>query len=62
MTATGRHIIEDFEKLPDLEKHEVLADILRISGYLDYPEVSETELVVAADAIFLEYDRREANE
>lgn len=62
MTATGRHIVEDFEKLPDVEKREVLADILRISTHLDYPEVSEGELVAAADTIFLEYDRREANE
>lgn len=26
MTAAGKHILEDFESLPDLEKREVLAN------------------------------------
>jgi hypothetical protein len=60
VTAETKHIIEDFESLPDPQKREVLAELIRISRHLDYPAVSDDELVVAADAVFLEYDRRES--
>jgi hypothetical protein len=62
MTALGKHIIEDFATLPDPEKREVLANLLRISRQIEYPEVSDEELVAAADEVFLEYDRRESSE
>ena len=31
-----------------------------MSRHIDYPAVSDDELLAAADEIFLEYDRREA--
>jgi hypothetical protein len=61
MTATGKHILEDFESLPDVEKREVLSNLLRISRRIDYPDVSDDELVGAADTIFLSYDEMEKN-
>ena len=60
MTAAGKHILEDFETLPDVEKREVLADLLRISRDIAYPDISDEELLAAANEVFLEYDRREA--
>ncbi len=62
MTAAGKHILEDFEGLPDAEKREVLANLLRISRSIEYPEVSAEELVASANAVFLEYDREESKE
>ena len=62
MTSIGKHIVEDFANLPDQEKREVLANLLRISRDIEYPEVSDEELVATADALFLEYDRRESAE
>jgi hypothetical protein len=62
MTAAGKHIVDDFTSLPDSEKREVLANLLRISRNIDYPKVSDEELVASADALFVEYDRREAKE
>ncbi len=62
MTAAGKHILDDFENLPDSEKREVLANILRISREIEYPEVSDEELIASADAVFAEYDQRESNE
>jgi hypothetical protein len=62
MTAVGKHIVEDFESLPDVEKREVLSNQLRISRAIDYPELSDEETLAAADAVFLEYDRAEQNE
>jgi len=53
--------VEDFESLPDVEKREVLSNLLRISRAIDYPELSDEETLAAADAVF-EYDRAEQNE
>lgn len=60
MTAAGKHIVDDFRELPDVEKREVLVDLLRISKDLESPDVSDEELVASAEQVFLEYDRREA--
>ncbi len=62
MTAVGKHILEDFESLPDVEKREVLSNLLRISRAIDFPELSDEEMLAAADAVLLEYDRVEQND
>jgi hypothetical protein len=62
VTAQGKHIIEEFEALPDSAKREVLAELIRTSRFLEYPQVSENELLSAADQLFLEYDRQESEE
>ena len=61
VTAEAKHLIENFESLPDQEKIEVLAEIIRMSRDIDYPEVADDELRSAADRVFLEYDRRETS-
>lgn len=62
MTAAGKHIVQDFESLPDSEKREVLANLLRISREIEYPAIADEDLIASADAIFADYDRREAKE
>jgi hypothetical protein len=62
MTAAGKQLVDTFQGLPDLEKREVLADILRISRGLEYPTVSDEELMSVADDLFAEYDREEAKD
>jgi hypothetical protein len=59
VTAAGRHIIDEFEALPDSAKREVLAELIRTARFLDYPSVGENELLSAADELFLEYDLQE---
>jgi hypothetical protein len=59
MTAAGKHILEDFESLPDLEKREVLSNLLKLSRGISYPEMSDEELVGTANAVFLAYDALE---
>lgn len=59
MTAEARHILEDFQALPDDAKREVLAELVRISGRIEYPAMSDEELLAAANDVFLSYDERE---
>lgn len=59
MTADAKHIVDDFQALPDTAKREVLAELVRISGRIDYPAVSDEELISAANDVFLSYDERE---
>lgn len=59
VTAKAEHIVEDFRALPDATKREVLAELVRISGRIDYPNISDDELLSAANDVFLDYDRRE---
>jgi hypothetical protein len=62
MSSAGRHIIEEFGALADSEKREVLMRLLEISQELEVPSASDDEMISAADAVFLEYDRAEAAE
>lgn len=62
VTAQAKHIIDEFQALPDPAKREVLTELIRTSRFIDFPAVSEDELLSAADEIFLEYDRRESSE
>jgi len=62
VTAEAKHLIEDFEKLSDVEKREVLSELLQSAKRLEYPAMTEDELASAADRVLLEYDRREAND
>lgn len=51
--------MDDFRALPDTVKREVLAELVRISGRIDYPLISDDELLTAANDVFLAYDERE---
>lgn len=62
MTAEARHLIQEFASLSESAKREVLAELLRISRDLDYPDLTDDELTPAADAVFRMYDEREAGE
>jgi hypothetical protein len=59
MTAEAKHLVDDFRALPDAAKREVLAELVRISGRIDYPAVSDDELLATANDVFLGYDERE---
>ncbi|MFL6247142.1 MAG: hypothetical protein ACJ74H_14010 [Thermoanaerobaculia bacterium] len=60
MTAEAKHIVDDFQALPDTTKREVLAELVRISARIDYPTVLDDELLSAANDVFLAYDHRES--
>lgn len=60
VTEAARHLLEAFQTLPDLDKREVLATLLREATQVPYPAPSDDDLTAAADEVFLDLDRREA--
>lgn len=59
MTVDAKNLIQVFAALPDPAKREVPAELLRISGSLDYPQMEDDDLTAAANALFLTSDKRE---
>lgn len=60
MTTSAKSLISTFDQLPELENKEVAAAILRRTLHLDFPPLSDDELVLIAEETFLEIDRGEA--
>ena len=62
MGTPAQNIIDTFDGLPDSEKREVATAILRRTAEMEFPSISDDELVLSAEEIFLELDRREARD
>jgi hypothetical protein len=62
MGTPAENVIATFDQLPEAEKQEVAAAILRRTLRIDSPPVSDDELVLSAEETFLELDRREAED
>jgi len=60
MTNAAKQLIDSFEALPEDEKHEVLAQLLRRLMSTPYSSPSDEDLVQAADLVFKEYHLRES--
>jgi hypothetical protein len=59
MYTSAQQVLESFEQLPESEKQQVVAEILRRVIHEDTAPLSDDELVMNAEALFLELDRRE---
>ena len=60
MTKSVEQLLKSFEQLPEAEKRELAAEIIKRSLALDLPELSDESLILAADQIFLQLDREES--
>ncbi|MGH9961125.1 MAG: hypothetical protein ACREBC_29060 [Pyrinomonadaceae bacterium] len=60
MGDAARHLLKSFEALPETEQREVLEHLLRRAAELPHFFPSDEELLRAADQVFQELDRREA--
>jgi hypothetical protein len=58
MSTTAQQLLNEFDLLPESEKQEVIIEILRRTRYLDLPPLSDDDLVMNAQAIFLELDNQ----
>jgi len=62
MTTTIQRFLDAFDLLSEAEKQAVACEILRRMRDVDLPPLSDEELVVSAEALFLELDRQEATD
>jgi len=60
MSTTIENILDTFEHLPDAQKRELASEIIKRTIKLDLPPLSDDELVLQAEALFLELDERES--
>ena len=60
MTQTAQNIISTFDHLPVSEQQEVTQILLRRILEVETPSISDDDLVLNAEEIFLELDRSEA--
>ncbi len=62
MTIASRHLLEAFDLLSAAEKQAVTCEILRRMRDVDCPPLADEEMVLSAEALFLELDGREATD
>ena len=62
MSASVKHILKSFDLLSDEEKKQVASEIIRRSLSFDLPPLSDKELVLSAEELFLELDRQESKD
>jgi hypothetical protein len=58
-TTTAENLISVFDTLPEPEKREVATVILHRTLNFDLPPLSDDDLALNAEQLFLELDRRE---
>jgi hypothetical protein len=62
MTSSVQQLLHSFDLLPEAEQRELAWEILRRTVNYDLPALSDEELVLSAEALFLELDRGEAQQ
>ncbi len=62
MATAVRNLLRNFELLPKIEKQQFAWEIIRRSVNFDLPPLSDDELILSAEELFLELDRREAQD
>ena len=62
MTQMALDIIQTFDSLPKNEQQEVTKLILRRALEKDLPALSDDELTLTAEELFLELDKRETED
>jgi len=59
MTEAARKLVGDFDALPEAEREQVLAELLRRAAAGPHQLPTEKDLTAAADQVFQELDQRE---
>jgi hypothetical protein len=62
MNSSVQQLLRSFDLLPEAEQRELAWEILRRTVTFDLPSLSDEELVLSAEELFLELDRREAQD
>jgi hypothetical protein len=59
MTALVQELLDTFDRLTDSERLDLVLEILKRTVYLDFPPLSDEDLVLNAEELFLELDEQE---
>ncbi|GIK55962.1 MAG: hypothetical protein HND44_07505 [Chloroflexi bacterium] len=59
MTIAVEFLIDSFERLSEREKKQFAFEVLRRISDLNYAALSDEELLLSAEAVFLELDQQE---
>jgi hypothetical protein len=63
MTRSVQELLNHFDRLAEADKREAASEILQRVRRLDLDPISDDDLILSAEEMFLELDRREeANE
>ena len=60
MTALVQELLNTFDRLTDLERLVLVMEILKRTIYLDFPPLSDGDLALNAEELFLDLDEQEA--
>ncbi len=60
MTTAVQNLLRNFELLPKTEKQQFAWEVIRRSVRFDLPPISDEEMILSAEELFLELDRRES--
>jgi hypothetical protein len=60
MTALVQELLNTFDRLTDSERLDLVSEVLKRTAHLDFPPLSDEDLALNAEAIFLELDEQEA--
>jgi hypothetical protein len=61
MTALAQEILNSFDSLPNTEQLEIALEILRRLVNFDFPPLSDEDLTLNAEELFLALDQQEAD-
>jgi len=59
MTQAAKKLLEQFDELPDADRSELVAELVRRVAMAAHDLPTDDDLVNAADQLFAELDRRE---
>lgn len=59
MTALAQEILNNFDRLPDTEQLEIALEILRRVINFDFPPLTDEDLTLNAEELFLTLDQQE---
>lgn len=60
MNALVKELLNTFDRLTDTERRELVLEILKRTVDLEFPPLSDEDLVLNAEGLFLELDEQEA--
>ena len=60
MTILVEELLNTFERLTDSERLDLVLEILKRTVYLDFPPLSDDDLVLNAEGLFRELDEEES--